>query len=290
MPHKQKKRYTGPLRLPQQTIPLSRTPFSTVVGDANEADYTASANLGNVIWYAEMVGRPPTQRERDVLDLLFEIGEPIQMDGTIGYRFEAYRFLRRLGYKHPGERDVMWLRDKLRRWIRPMSISATDGSAWHDFAIVSDAHAKRIGDERAVRWMVAVVLSPAYVQMLRSTIHLSYHGLVAQIIALPNDLAKGIARTMLGYANRHRRLDDMLRDLGVDPTKLAARTRGKYRAAVIAATADLAGIGIVVGETGRGLAGVMLHMTRQPDGVYTPSPAKSPIADLLGFAGDTRLA
>lgn len=283
-PPSKAKRYTGPLRLPQQTIPLSRAPFSAVVGGHDDTDdYSASATLGSVTWHATMVGRPPTQRERDVLDLLFESAEPIPMDGTMGYRFEAYGFLRRLGYAHPGERDVMWLRDKLRRWIRPISITATDGSAWHDFAIVSDAQAKKVGNGPKARWIVAVVLTPAYIAMLRTCMHLSYHGLVAKIIALPNDLTKGIARHMLGHDNRHRRLDDMLRDLGVDPARLAARTRSKYRAQVILAAEQLAAIGIRVLTAGRGLDGVSLRMDKQAEGVYTPSAARSPVAALLGL-------
>lgn len=286
MPRKtaRKKRYSGPLRLPQQTIPLSRAPFASIAGGREDVDeYVASAVLGEVMWQVEMVGRPPTQRERDVLELLFEQAEPIPMEGTMGYRFEAYGFLRRLDYKNPGERDVAWLRTKFRRWIRPMSVTATDGSAWHDFAIVSDAKAQLVGKERDARWMVAVVLTPAYVEMLRTCMHLSYHGLVEKIIALPNDLAKGIVRHMIGHSNRHRRLDDMLRDVGVDPEALAPRTRTKYRKNVLSAATQMTEIGIRVVEAGRGLAGITLHMDRQPNGVYTPAPERSPIAGLLGL-------
>lgn len=273
------------MRLPQQTIPLSRAPYSDPTGALRDVEsYSAQAtDERNVVWHVEIPGRPPTQRDRDVLEMLFAVGEPIAMDGTIGYRLEAYGFLRRLAYAHPGERDVMWLRDVLRRWIRPISLTATDGSAWRDFAIVMDAKAARVGHGKDTRWVVAVVLSPAYVEMLTKDMHLSYHSLVPQIVALPSDLAKAIVRTMLGHRWRHRTLRDILCDLGVRVTDLTDRTLRRYRAAILAAADQLAGLGIRVVETGAGLDGVALHLDAQPDGVYTAAPLRSPVADLLGL-------
>jgi len=291
---KKKKKYTGPMRLPQQTIPLSRAPFSDPTGGLRDVEmYAANATSkdksGDITWHVEIIGRPPTQRERDVLEMLFAVGEPIEMNGTIGYRFEAYGFLRRLEYQNPGERDVTWLRDTLRRWIRPISLTASDGSAWHDFALLTDAKSARVGHGRDVRWMVAAVVSPAYVQMLRTCMHLSYHALVPQIVALPNDLSKAIARTMLGHDFRHRTLTEVLADLGIDAVRLADRTRKKYVRQVLDAEDGLAGLGITLEKRRRGFAGMKLHMVSQPDGVYTAEPAKSIAAPLLALPAPTRM-
>lgn len=291
-----RRRNTGPMRLPQQMIPLSRVPYSDPTGatrGTHIASYHAQATEGDVTYYVRIPGSPPTQRDRDVLEMLFATCEPIAKDRTITYRFEAYGFLRRLGYKNPGERDAIWLSEVLGRWIRRIEIKMTaegrvEGSV--AFAIVARALVQRVWTDEGVRWIGEVDLQPEYVKMLRKHMHLSYHSLVPQIVVLPNDLAKAIARTMLGHRYRHRTLLDMLCDLGVHVADIAERTRRKYRSFVAQATDQLAALGIRVVETGPGLAGLSLHLDEQPDGVYTSMPSRSPVAGLLGLAAPESIA
>jgi hypothetical protein len=269
----------GGYRLPVTTLTQARVPvFAATRGMiAEDEPYTASSPYGTV----SVRGGALTQRQRDILDVLFAFNEPVKSRaGRIGYLFEAYGFLRHLGYDHPGERDVEWLKDQFEQIMeRVIAIRSEGGDAWHAFHIIGEATASKqkiLAREREQnRWLMAVTISASYVAVLGRDMHLSFTPLVEKIVSLKHDLNKAIVRTMLSHSSRHRRLDDMLRDLGIEPNRLSERTRRKYRHCVVSeAEALKRGFGIEVVEDGPFLKGVRLDYEEHAN-VYTTRPENS---------------